>query len=422
MSLTDFLKSIADAIRNKTNTTEEIPASEFATRIEAIETGMDTSDATAAEEHIQAGKTAYAANTKIIGTLAPAPGDIKTEVTIAGVEGTFTADGDIVAGEVLSGKIGYAKGSKVIGTMTNNGTISESFTPSTSSQSYTIPAGYHDGNGTITVAAAPTSLINGTATTADVLKGKTFFSDSYIAKTGTIETKTDSDLKVSGATVTVSAGYYASQATKSVTTATKAKPTATIDPTTGKITPKYTQTEGYVTGGTVTGDVVSLNTQSATTITPGTSSKTAVAAGKYTTGAVTVAGDSKLIPANIKSGVKIFEVNGTYTGSSTFTTETFTSDMFYYTYLNGSNHLTIEFPVNASKIVSFVASGYDSEGDSVKLCGIRNGDSIVGYMGTLRMTFEIDGYELICNATTAFEAYSGTSSTTLRNHIYTYMS
>ena len=54
-----------------------------------------------------------------------------------------------------------------------------------------------------------------------------------------------------------------------------------------------------------------LTTQAAKTVTPGTSSKTAVSSGIYTTGAITVAGDSNLVAANIKSGVSIFGVTGT---------------------------------------------------------------------------------------------------------------
>lgn len=57
-----------------------------------------------------------------------------------------------------------------------------------------------------------------------------------------------------------------------------------------------------------------IPTQSGTTIAPGTSTKTAVSSGRYTTGNVYVAGDGDLIPSNIKSGVNIFGVNGSYEG------------------------------------------------------------------------------------------------------------
>lgn len=62
----------------------------------------------------------------------------------------------------------------------------------------------------------------------------------------------------------------------------------------------------------ITSDTLQLSVQAANTITPGTTQQTAVAAQKYTTGAVTVAGDADLIGANIVSGKSIFNVNGTH--------------------------------------------------------------------------------------------------------------
>lgn len=59
-----------------------------------------------------------------------------------------------------------------------------------------------------------------------------------------------------------------------------------------------------------------LPTQAAKTVWPGTYSQTAVASGKYTTGSVTVAGDSNLAPENIREGCSIFGVTGTH--SSTY--------------------------------------------------------------------------------------------------------
>ena len=55
--------------------------------------------------------------------------------------------------------------------------------------------------------------------------------------------------------------------------------------------------------------------QPAKTITPTTANQIAVSSGYYTGGSVTVKGDSNLIAGNIKSGVSIFGVSGTYEGS-----------------------------------------------------------------------------------------------------------
>lgn len=71
--------------------------------------------------------------------------------------------------------------------------------------------------------------------------------------TGTIATKSSSDLTASGATVTVPAGYYSAQATKNVATTTHPNPTVSVNSTTGVITASHTQTAGYVSAGTTTG-------------------------------------------------------------------------------------------------------------------------------------------------------------------------
>lgn len=81
------------------------------------------------------------------------------------------------------------------------------------------------------------------------------------------------------------------------------------------------QTAGYFDTSATSG--LQLSTQPAKTITPTTYSQTAVASGKYTTGAVTVAGDANLASNNIIAGKSIFGVNGnarkTYFESSTTT-------------------------------------------------------------------------------------------------------
>lgn len=79
----------------------------------------------------------------------------------------------------------------------------------------------------------------------------------------------------------------------------------------GLITVSSTQEEGYVTASTKTA-TKQLTTQAGTIITPGTTQKTACASGRYTTGNIYVAGDADLKASNIKSGVNIFGVTGTY--------------------------------------------------------------------------------------------------------------
>ena len=90
--------------------------------------------------------------------------------------------------------------------------------------------------------------------------------------------------------------------------------TPTIDVSTGGLITATTEQEaGYVPGGTKSA-TQQLPTQGAKTVTPGTTNQTAVASGRYTTGAVTVKGDANLKAENIAEGVSIFGVQGTHSG------------------------------------------------------------------------------------------------------------
>lgn len=74
----------------------------------------------------------------------------------------------------------------------------------------------------------------------------------------------------------------------------------------------YTIPEGYHNGsGKVT---QSIPTQGAKTVTPGRSDQTAVSSGRYCSGNIVVKGDSNLVAGNIKKGVKIFGIIGTFEG------------------------------------------------------------------------------------------------------------
>lgn len=148
---------------------------------------------------------------------------------------------------------------------------------------------------------------------ADLLAGKQLVDQYGNPLTGTMPQKSAADLTASGASVIVPAGYYPSQVSKSVATAAHPKPT--ISRSGGTVTAQHVQSAGYTSGGTTT-ETLSIPTQAGKTVTPTTYAQTAVASGRLTTGAVTVAGDANLAAANIKSGVSIFGVAGSYAGQS----------------------------------------------------------------------------------------------------------
>lgn len=199
--------------------------------------------------------------------------NIKSGVTIFGINGSYTAstgldtsDATASAADILEDKTAYVNGSKITGSITNNGQTGGSIT--SQGGTYTIPAGYTTG-GTVT---------------ANISSGSTTVSGSTSASSATITT--------GNGTLTL---------TKSVS-----------------ITPSVSA--GYISAGTQGSVNISLTasvtTKAAATITPSTSNQT-IASGTYLTGTQTIAGDTDLVAGNIKSGVSIFGVTGTYSGLDT---------------------------------------------------------------------------------------------------------
>ena len=224
-----------------------------------------------------------------------------------------------------------------------------------------------------------TSASNGKELIADAIAGKgvpTSADDTYATMAENIE-KIETGIDISDATLTT-----ASELKKDIIAYSKTgkrivgslgqgvvnKPSISIS-SAGKITASTSYTSGIIGSSTVS-NTSQLSTQSETTITPGTSQKTAVATGKYTTGPVYVAGDSDLVPSNIKNGVNIFGVNGSYTGEDWFNFIVDPQDTEYFSIYRNTMTLDLSFcgyTINKSNIKLIVGSFAEKTIDSDNL-------------------------------------------------------
>ena len=109
--------------------------------------------------------------------ITPTSGKVLSKVTVAAIPSNYqdTTNVDAVAGDVLAGKIIVTDTGEVEGTMTNNGAVSKTLDATTNNQSYTVPAGYHNGSGKVSItletktATPTTSTQNITPTSGKVL-------------------------------------------------------------------------------------------------------------------------------------------------------------------------------------------------------------------------------------------------------------
>ena len=378
----DTLTAIADAIRQKKNSQATYTPLEMPSAIQSIETGIDTSDATATATDIVSGKTAYVNGQKITGTRVEdagldtsdatataddiiyektayvngekitgnivryngttytpttederffagaynsdiivkgdanlLPENIRQGVSIFNVEGTLSpyedTDSTATAENIESGYTAYVKGEQITGSLetgvqTNqlaNRTIysnegSVKYSTSTGTDNVNLPSrftvSYKNKYKRVakvndTISANVRASLFGNATVNDVVKGKTFSSENGLKLTGTYE------------------GSAQTLQEKSVTPSEESQ----------LVTPD----SGYDGLSQVTVDAISstyigsgVTKKSATTYTPGISDQT-IASGQYLNGVQTIKGDSNLVAGNIKSGVSIFGVSGSYAGS-----------------------------------------------------------------------------------------------------------
>ena len=132
----------------------------------------------------------------------------------ATITGTNTYDSDTsedtaIASEILLGKTAHARGVALTGTMPNNGAVSQ--TLSTVEEVVTIPAGYHDGSGTVQINATE----QGKIIASNIKDGVQILgvTGTYTGEGVTAQAKTATPSFVAQ-TITPDAGYdYLSQVT-----------------------------------------------------------------------------------------------------------------------------------------------------------------------------------------------------------------
>lgn len=129
--------------------------------------------------------------------------------------------------------------------------------------------------------------------------------------------------------------------------------------------------------------------KSAATYTPGTSDQS-IASGQYLSGTQTIKGDANLVAGNIKSGVSIFGVTGTYTGGGSSGG-------------SGNNNVEAYAVTSTNPSVSFkTASG------TIKIWGYGTITSQGGWGGTTTSLIAFDGNKYYKSA-----VYGSPSSTSL---------
>lgn len=186
--------------------------------------------------------------------ITPTSGKVLSKVTVGAIPSQYkdTTNVDAAAGDVLAGKTIVTSTGEVEGTMTNRGAVSKTLDATTGNQSYTVPSGYHNGSGTVSIVLEEKSATpSGTAQNITPTSGKVLSKVAVAAIPAKYADTTGDDAVAGNILYGKKAHSISSGSAVSLTgtMANNAAITATID---GLTTTSYTVPAGYHNGsGTV---------------------------------------------------------------------------------------------------------------------------------------------------------------------------